>query len=76
VADDEAVRQVPAEHLIAANKKAVQDREAFGSADVTVSIVSARKKGPVRRGACYDAPSSCFGEHVGRRQRKSMAHRP
>jgi hypothetical protein len=39
-----AVPQIPAEHLIAANKKAVQDREAFGSADVTVSIISALAK--------------------------------
>jgi hypothetical protein len=42
--DYKAVPQVPAEHLLAANKKAVQDREAFGSADVTVSIVFALAK--------------------------------
>ena len=39
-----AVPQVPAEHLIAANKRAVQDREALGSSEVTVSIISALAK--------------------------------
>jgi hypothetical protein len=44
VAGFKAVPQVPAAHLITANKKAVQDREAFGSANITVSIVSALAK--------------------------------
>jgi hypothetical protein len=35
------VPQVPAEHLIAANKQAVADREEYGSAVIPVSIVSA-----------------------------------
>jgi hypothetical protein len=44
VLDYKAVPRVPAEHLIVANKKAVQDRESFGSAEVTVSIISALAK--------------------------------
>jgi hypothetical protein len=44
VAAHKAVPQVPAEHLIAANRKAVQDREAFGSASIAVSIISALAK--------------------------------
>jgi hypothetical protein len=41
VADYKPVPAMPAEYLMAANKKAVADRETYGSADIPVSIISA-----------------------------------
>jgi hypothetical protein len=41
MADYKPVPAMPAEYLIAANKKAVADRETYGSPDIPVSIVSA-----------------------------------
>lgn len=41
MADYKPVPAMPPEHLIAANKKAIADRETYGSADIPVSIVSA-----------------------------------
>lgn len=38
------VAPVAPEHLIAANKKAVEDREKYGTPDISVSIVSALAK--------------------------------